>query len=81
MVWWLSRAARGRLLLALSAVGPFAAALWGLQLGLMATLGFASPWAALALIGVAGGVGLGVGWWIRSEPTNDKPMIETGTSE
>ena len=68
VVWWLWHAARGRLLVALAAVGPFAAGLWALQLGLMAALGFASPWAALALIAIAASVGAGVGWWVRNEP-------------
>lgn len=67
-VWWLVGAARGRLLIALAAVGPFAAALWALELALMRAFGFASPWAALVLIGVAGGAGLGVGLWVRLAP-------------
>jgi hypothetical protein len=66
--WRLAGAARGRLLIALAALGPFAAALWVLELALMRALGFASPWAALVLIAIAASAGAGIGWWVRTGP-------------
>lgn len=69
LVWWLRASVRRRLLIALAALGPCTAALWSVELGLQSLLGFASPWAALLLIAIAGAVGLGVGLWVRNEPT------------
>jgi hypothetical protein len=53
-----------RLRMAIGASGPILLALWGLQILVFETLGFASVWSALLLLVVAVSLGVIAGAWI-----------------
>lgn len=59
--------ARRRAAIALGAFGPAAFVLLGVHKAVLATLGFASVWSVVVMIGGCALLGAGAGLWIRAE--------------